>query len=1437
MRRPGTAPSGGSNRGRNDSRRPATSPSVIRRPNPKNQNRLNNAEDQAGESRIQVVVRIRPLNDNDITRKSKVILQPDGEQKVVVWDPACFDCITENDIDSIDPSCWSRDFAFDRCLWSIDDEDENYASQDTVFEVVGQPVLNWTMAGFNSCIFAFGQTGAGKSHTMMGTVRGSARNYGLIPRICFGIFEHLEAVANSSESDGNELIPDGSDSVTFSHLEIYNESVRDLLAPEKSTTLKIREHPSTGVFVANLTTVNVTTFEEVMSLIAIGDRNRTVAATNSNTHSSRSHAIVTLTVCQRNISAPKHKGVPTSGLQNKIGKIHLVDLAGSERVTLSGATNTRLKEANNINKSLSVLGDVIKSLGDMRNATNKRVSQGHGSGTSLGVHIPYRNSVLTMVLKDSLGGNAHAVMITNVSPSSLDYEETLSTLKYADRAKRVRMKVEANVSSGLLASDSSSHAYLVPLLKAEVKKLKEMLELQQEEHSQLLANRNNSQQPAQFGLSTAPPVMRASEAAAASASQMGYFGDIRAGGGEDPSEVNAKVSGVMQEMAARVNELEKQLGEREKLIDSLTTPAPPEANRHQSPRSASAERNASPRTSAFRAHQQQMQSQSRGLSEDEEYRSSIDAMQQAAEKSALLKPPADPHAVEYADPMPVEGARSGSAGRRYRSQLGSKSSNSSGSGSRGSAPPPSSAHPNSKVAAANSVQQPPVVVFATEDEEKSSVDQRLPRLINLNQDPLFSECLVYYIPEGRTTVGSSADECDILISGLDIKRKHCIIYNKGGCIWVEPLDDAIVFVNGEVFLSRASQLELKQKLGGSAGALSVRRSNDSINNMLKFSLDAGADGGDGLGGGNVNSEDNVLAGRILVNSHRISFGRYHLFRFEHAAAAGPEAGSGRGKGGGKKGWEYAQEELMNKNDSLMRLRSSVSLDARSLVHQYASILSSESATPSPVPDFVDDETGSELDVTGASGVSGRAELGSTSSAGEYLKKSHSAKSVRFSKQLEEFQTASQLPAPGSLDNKPPPPPPVETSSAGKGNSGPTQGSPTAKLGGAGLGAAAAVAAVGAHSPFANESWWERLQRVADGSENANPSELRDMLRLLLTKAEENVHTRKNRIGGGAPLGVSSPSTTASPSVSTSAHVADSSPSLGQSQSPKYPGSQGVSSRDRGGLSSTSSQSGPAKASPDLSAAPPPPPQNPPPPTLDLPPAARAPLTQRQPTAQFVPPSSSNSVPTVSASAPAPAPVVNGSSPRMAPVVDGSPPRMAPPQSFDSASGNPNMLSPNSFEKEARQLQDELAQMQKSLQDRMHRYSHITTADGVGSSTSLSASSSARSYNSSLRSGNSLSSQPIGANSTSNGAGILKSTGSSYQNYAPSGPVSSSNPTMPPMTGTYRPLGGVPPSVRSSTGNQPTTQTGAANVNSRYYWKPTLGQGAGSSQPRKRSDSR
>ena len=249
--------------------------------------------------------------------------------------------------------------------------------------------------------------------------RGDPADFGLIPRICFSLFEALES-KGKLYSIASEIL--------FSHMEIYNENVRDLLVASSSSAassssrqpenLRVREHPIHGIFVSNLTTLRIRNFEDLLS--SLGEKNRTVAATNSNAHSSRSHAIVTITVIQKYRQMTVN-GLPTSGIQQKISHLHLVDLAGSERVAFSGATGTRLREANHINQSLSVLGDVIKCLGDLKGRKG---------------HILFRNSTLTTVLKDSLGGNSHVVLLTAISPSSGDYEETLSSLKFADRAKR-----------------------------------------------------------------------------------------------------------------------------------------------------------------------------------------------------------------------------------------------------------------------------------------------------------------------------------------------------------------------------------------------------------------------------------------------------------------------------------------------------------------------------------------------------------------------------------------------------------------------------------------------------------------------------------------------------------------------------------------------------------------------------------------------------------------------------------------------------------------------------------------------------------------------------------------------------------------------------------------------------------------------------------------
>ncbi|VDK72292.1 unnamed protein product [Onchocerca ochengi] len=282
------------------------------------------------------------------------------------------------------------------------------AYQSEVFERVGSAVLNNAFAGYNACIFAYGQTGSGKSYTMMGT----AENPGIIPRLCSSIFQKISDLS--------------SDSLTFkvevSFLEIYNEKVRDLLDPKKTNkNLKVREHKVLGPMVDGLSVLAVSSFEQIASLMEEGNKSRTVAVTNMNTESSRSHAVFNIRLTQTLTDTEN------GFTGEKMSKISLVDLAGSERVQKTGAVGKRLEEGGNINKSLTTLGMVISALAE----------RSHANGMSKSKFIPYRDSVLTWLLKDSLGGNSRTVMIATISPAADNYEETLSTLRYADRATKI----------------------------------------------------------------------------------------------------------------------------------------------------------------------------------------------------------------------------------------------------------------------------------------------------------------------------------------------------------------------------------------------------------------------------------------------------------------------------------------------------------------------------------------------------------------------------------------------------------------------------------------------------------------------------------------------------------------------------------------------------------------------------------------------------------------------------------------------------------------------------------------------------------------------------------------------------------------------------------------------------------------------------------------
>ncbi|XP_026984254.1 kinesin-like protein KIF13A isoform X3 [Sagmatias obliquidens] len=379
------------------------------------------------DTKVKVAVRVRPLNRRELELNTKCVVEMEGNQTVLHPPPS-----NTKQGERKPPKV----FAFDYCFWSMDESNTTkYAGQEVVFKCLGEGILEKAFQGYNACIFAYGQTGSGKSFSMMG----NAEQRGLIPRLCCALFQRISLEQNESQTFKVEV----------SYMEIYNEKVRDLLDPKGSRqSLKVREHKVLGPYVDGLSQLAVTSFEDIESLMSEGNKSRTVAATNMNEESSRSHAVFNIIITQTLYD------LQSGNSGEKVSKVSLVDLAGSERVSKTGAAGERLKEGSNINKSLTTLGLVISSLAD----------QAAGKGKNK--FVPYRDSVLTWLLKDNLGGNSQTSMIATISPAADNYEETLSTLRYADRAKRI-------VNHAVVNEDPN--AKVIRELREEVEKLREQL--------------------------------------------------------------------------------------------------------------------------------------------------------------------------------------------------------------------------------------------------------------------------------------------------------------------------------------------------------------------------------------------------------------------------------------------------------------------------------------------------------------------------------------------------------------------------------------------------------------------------------------------------------------------------------------------------------------------------------------------------------------------------------------------------------------------------------------------------------------------------------------------------------------------------------------------------------------------------------------------------
>ncbi|THD29121.1 Kinesin-II 95 kDa subunit [Fasciola hepatica] len=362
---------------------------------------------------VKVVIRCRPMNDREVQ---------DGYQKCVEIDKNRGTIEMHNPKGQPDDA--PRRFTFD----AVYGEDSN---QRELYDETFRELINSVLEGFNGTIFAYGQTGTGKTFTIQG-VKDDPELRGVMPNSFDHIFEHIAA-----SKDAQYL-------VRASYLEIYKEEIRDLLHRDQSKHLEIKEKPDSGIYVKDLSSVLTKSIAEIQKVMNIGYQNRSVGATNMNEHSSRSHAIFIVTIeCSR---------IGTDGEQHiRVGKLNLVDLAGSERQSKTLSEGERLKEATKINLSLSTLGNVISALVD-------------GKST----HIPYRDSKLTRLLQDSLGGNAKTVMVANIGPASYNYDETLNTLRYANRAKNIKNKPKINEDpkDALLREYQSEIERLKAMLKA-----------------------------------------------------------------------------------------------------------------------------------------------------------------------------------------------------------------------------------------------------------------------------------------------------------------------------------------------------------------------------------------------------------------------------------------------------------------------------------------------------------------------------------------------------------------------------------------------------------------------------------------------------------------------------------------------------------------------------------------------------------------------------------------------------------------------------------------------------------------------------------------------------------------------------------------------------------------------------------------------------------
>ena len=385
--------------------------------------------------KILVAVRCRPLSEKEKEISPKETIQIIDKKIIKIKDPNGF--LNPNNIRAKE-QILEFDYAFD-----------SKDTQETIFNSTTKPLIEGIINGFNATVFAYGATGAGKTYTMLG----EDGNPGIMSLTFGELFKQIKNYSN------REYL------IKLCYLEIYNENIRDLLI-NNSPNLELREDPNKGLIVVGITEIIANSGEHILSILKKGNKKRTTEATNVNQTSSRSHAILQIMVSYKD----------KNNNNMKFGKLSLIDLAGSERASVTNNKGMRLIEGANINKSLLTLGNCINAL-----------CEANLKGTK--PHIPYRDSKLTRLLKDSLGGNSRTVMIANISPYIYSYDDTYNTLNYADRAKHIKTRVRANVINN--NSNVNNYLNVIKHLQSKVLMLQNQLNKKENNNDILPKEKNN----------------------------------------------------------------------------------------------------------------------------------------------------------------------------------------------------------------------------------------------------------------------------------------------------------------------------------------------------------------------------------------------------------------------------------------------------------------------------------------------------------------------------------------------------------------------------------------------------------------------------------------------------------------------------------------------------------------------------------------------------------------------------------------------------------------------------------------------------------------------------------------------------------------------------------------------------------------------------------